>query len=81
MFVKIGDFRKFKGFLVKFPQEKGSEKWTFLSLAFYNAPSLHTVDCPMFSNTVFLGIIPDFGMSAWSAMMRKMRETGMIGHG
>ena len=26
------------------PPEKSPEKWTFLSLAFYNAPSLHTVE-------------------------------------
>ena len=55
MFVKIGDFIKFKGFLVEFlenrlsPEKikkvprKSPEKWTFLSLSFYNAPSLHTV--------------------------------------
>ena len=44
----------FKGFLVEFLEKRRSwenqsprkspEKWTFLSLAFYNAPSLHTVD-------------------------------------
>ena len=55
MFVKIGDFIKFKGSLVEFLESrailrrskaprKSPEKWTFLSLAFYNAPSLHTVD-------------------------------------
>ena len=48
-------FIKFKGFLVEFlesgallrkskPPRKLPEKWIFLSLAFYNAPSLHTVD-------------------------------------
>ena len=53
-FVKIRDFIKFKGFLVEIPREqailrksktprKSPEKWTFLSLAFYNAPSLRTV--------------------------------------
>ena len=55
VFVKIGHFIKFKGFLVEFlesrrswenqkPPRKSPEKWTFLSLAFYNAPSLHTVE-------------------------------------
>ena len=55
MFVKIGDFIKFKGFSCGIPREqailrqsktprKSQEKWTFMSLAFYNAPSLHTVD-------------------------------------
>ena len=55
VFVKIGDFVKFKGFLVEFlenrrswekqkPHRKSPEKWTFLSFAFYNAPSLHTVE-------------------------------------
>ena len=55
MFVKIGDFIKFKGFLVEFlrgqailrkskTSRKSPEKWTFLSLALYNAPSLDTVD-------------------------------------
>ena len=55
MFVKIWDFTTFKGFLVEFLREqaplrksknprKSPEKWTFLSLAFYNAPSLQTVD-------------------------------------
>ena len=53
MFVKIGDFNKFKGFLVEFLQNRRSsenqkpqkiaKKWIFLSLAFCNAPSLHTV--------------------------------------
>ena len=54
-FVKIGDFVKFKGFLVEFLENrrilrksktprKSPQKWTFLSLAFYNAPSLHTVN-------------------------------------
>ena len=59
VFVKIGDFNliKFEGFIVEFienrrarenprppPPRKSPEKWTFLSLAFYNAPSLHIVD-------------------------------------
>ena len=55
VFVKIGDFMKFKGFSVEFLESRRSsekqktprkslDKWTFLSLAFYNAPSLHTVD-------------------------------------
>ena len=49
MFVKIGDLIKFKGFPVKLSRrsaenQKPSEKWTFLSLTFYNAPSFHTVD-------------------------------------
>ena len=60
MFVKIGDFVKFKGFLSGIPREqailrkskaprKSPEKWIFLSLAFYNAPSLHTVnETPIF---------------------------------
>ena len=53
VFVKIGDFIKFKGFLVDFQRtallrksktpRKTPEKWTFLSLAFYNAPR-HTVE-------------------------------------
>ena len=52
--VKIGDFIKFEGLLLEFLGEKAllkkskkprksPEKRTFLSLAFYNAPSLHTV--------------------------------------
>ena len=55
VFVKIGDFIKFKGSSCGIPREQATlrksktprkppEKWTFLSLAFYNAPSLHTVD-------------------------------------
>ena len=55
MFVKIRDFIRFKGFPVEIPGEqailrkskvprKSPDKWTFLSLAFYNAPSLDTVD-------------------------------------
>ena len=55
MFVNIGDCIKFQGFLVEFLERTGDpekvktprrppEMWTFLSLAFYNAPSLHTVD-------------------------------------
>ena len=55
VFVKIGDFIKFKGFSCGIPREqailrksktprRSPEKWTFLSLAFYNAPSLHTVE-------------------------------------
>ena len=54
VFVKIGDFIKFKCFLVEFlgqqailrnqkPQEI-ARKVVFLSLAFYNAPSLDTVE-------------------------------------
>ena len=49
-----GFFIKFKGFLVEFMENRRSwenqkppenrQKWTFLGLAFYNAPSLHTVD-------------------------------------
>ena len=53
--VKIGDFIKFEGFSCGICREQAilrksktprnsPEKWTFLSLAFYNAPSLHTVD-------------------------------------
>ena len=56
MFVKIKDFiLNLKGFSCGIPREqailrkskatrKSPEKWTFLSLAFYNAPSLTTVD-------------------------------------
>ena len=51
MFVKIGDFIKFKGFLVEFLESrailrksKTPRKSPFLSLAFYNAPSLHTAE-------------------------------------
>ena len=54
-FVKIGDFIKFKGCSCGIPREqallrkskvprKSPEKWTFPSLAFYNAPSLHAVE-------------------------------------
>ena len=46
VFVKIGNSIKFKGLLVEFLENnprKSPEKWIFLSLAFYNAPSLHTV--------------------------------------
>ena len=54
MFVKIGDFIKFNGFSSGIPREqailrksktprKSPGKWTFLSLAFYNATSLDTV--------------------------------------
>ena len=54
-FVKSGDFIKFKGFSCGIPGEqailrkskaprKSPEKWTFLSLAFFNAPSLRTVN-------------------------------------
>ena len=50
-----GFFIKFKGFSCGIPREQAilrksktprnsTETWTFLSLAFYNAPSLHTVD-------------------------------------
>ena len=54
-FAKIGDLIKFNGFFVTFcgilreqallrklkPPRKSPKKWTFLSLAFYNPPSLH----------------------------------------
>ena len=51
----LGFFIEFKGFLVEFLESrailrksktprKSPEKWTFLSLAFYNAPSLHSFD-------------------------------------
>ena len=54
MFVKIGDFIKFKGFPCGVLTEQAllrksktprklPEKWIFLSLAFYNAPGLDTV--------------------------------------
>ena len=56
--LKPGIFIKLKGFLVEFlennwrtgdPEKikaarKSPEKWTFLSLAFYNAPSLDTIE-------------------------------------
>ena len=29
---------------IQAPPEKSPEKWTYLSLVFYNAPSLHTVE-------------------------------------
>ena len=59
MFVKIRDFIKFEGFSCGIPREqailrksktprKSPEKWTFLSLAFYNAPSLHTANEHLF---------------------------------
>ena len=59
MFVKIADFIKFKGFngisreqallrKSKAPR-KSPEKWTLLSLAFCNAPSLHTVKLSFFA--------------------------------
>ena len=49
---KIRDFIKFKGFICGIAilrksskkTRKSPEKRTFLSLAFYNPPSLHTVD-------------------------------------
>ena len=55
VFVKLCDFVTFKGFSRQIPREqvllrksetprKSPEKRTFLSLAFYNAPSLHSVD-------------------------------------
>ena len=55
MFVKSGDFIKFKGLSCGNPRDQAilrkskaprnpPEKWTFLSLAFYNAPSLHIVE-------------------------------------
>ena len=59
-FVRIGDFIRFEGFSSGIPTEqailrkaktprKSPEKWTFLSPAFYNAPSLDTVDlCQVF---------------------------------
>ena len=53
---KIGDFNRFKGFLVEIlreqfsstweieaPQTKSPDEWTFQSLAIYNAPNLHAV--------------------------------------
>ena len=54
VFVKIRDFIKIQRFSCGIPREqailrksktprKSPEKWTFLSLAFYNAPSLDTV--------------------------------------
>ena len=53
-FVKIGNSIKFEDFLVREQallrksktSRKSPDKWTFLSLAFYNAPSLQTVDSP-----------------------------------
>ena len=50
VFVKIRDFIKFEGSLVEFLEtkiktpRKSPEKWTFLNLAFYYAPSLDTVE-------------------------------------
>ena len=55
VFVKILDFIKYKGFSCGIPKEQAilrkskaprklPEKWTSLSLAFYNAPSLDTVN-------------------------------------
>ena len=55
VFVNIGDFIELKGFSCGIPREqallrkskpprKSPAKWTFLSLTFYNAPSLHTVE-------------------------------------
>ena len=55
MFARNGDFFLFYGFLVEFlenrrsceskrPPENCHKKWTFLRLAFYNAPSLHIVE-------------------------------------
>ena len=51
VFVKIGGLIEFKGFLWEFLENRSSwenqkppEKWTILSVAFYNAPNLHTVE-------------------------------------
>ena len=68
MLVKIGDFIKFKRFFLwNFLEKqailrksqtprKSPEKGTFLSLAFYNAPSLHTVDDNLIRVLASLGI-------------------------
>ena len=55
MFVKIGDFIKFKGFLVEFSEKRRSsenqkppenrQKSGLSEPRLYNAPSLHTVEC------------------------------------
>ena len=68
MFVKISDFIKFKRFLVYSyrtgapqktkPPTKLPEKWTFLSLAFYNAPSLHAVNVHQVSPRIRNVFIP-----------------------
>ena len=62
MFVKIGILSNLKVFLwnreqaivrkAKTPR-KSPEKWTFLSLAFYNAPSLDTVDLQSQFSSIF----------------------------
>ena len=72
--VKIGDFIKFKGSLLEIIENKRSsenqkpprknrpEKWIFLSLAFYNAPSLHTVEQrPLNSGSFFQPPTPKSG--------------------
>ena len=68
VFVKIGDSIKFKGFSCGIPDDpkkikraprKSPEKWTFLSLACYNAPSLDTVDHRK----------TGFGISLWECLV------------
>ena len=79
MFVKIGDFTKFKGFSCGIPREqailrksktprKSPDKWTFLSLAFYNAPSLHTVDRRRFGRKKICRNVPQ-QTSTWNSLM------------
>ena len=61
VFVKISDFKQKKGSLMEFPRKsetsrKSPERWTFLSLALYNAPNyLHTVDSRSFLSLFFGG--------------------------
>ena len=75
VFVKISDSIQFEGFLVEFLREqallrksktprKSSEKWIFLSLAFYNAPSLIHTPLPLtLSGHKFL-------VALWPAILR-----------
>ena len=81
MFAKIGGFIKFKGFLVEFLKnrrswenqktpKKSPEKWIFLGLAFYNAPSLHTVKISLEGMVILCGLWPEEMSSArgaWNA--------------
>ena len=88
MFVKIRDFIKFKDFLGRFPREqaiqrksktsrKSLEKWTFLSLAFYNAPSLHTVDLSNLIDSVNLRCIVIFSVLKPLACGRQSRHAAV----
>ena len=42
---------------------KSAEKWVLLSLAFYNASSLHTVDCSSFRSRSVCDYSLDFGLA------------------